>query len=169
MGDDDPIPLEESTLTWADIVPDQSAMDAPIATDGGHKRAHARHECASVSICLTIEHQSGKVEHVECPVVNASAGGFAVLYDAVLKKGSRGKVSYRSATGRPVNVACTVRHCASVGEGRYRLGLQLDRPLKFEEARPARTGMGREVSPGLRPRKLKPILTGSTPASEHHD
>ncbi len=161
MGDDDPIPLEESTLTWADIVPDQSAMDAPIATDGGHKRAHARHECMSVSICLTLEHQSGKVEHVECPVVNASAGGFAVLYDAVLKKGMRGKVSYRSATGRPVNVACTVRHCAPAEEGRFRLGLKLDRPLKFEEARPARTGMGREVSPGLRPRKLKAVLPQS--------
>ncbi|MEK6644490.1 MAG: PilZ domain-containing protein [Planctomycetota bacterium] len=155
MLDDEPIPLEECTLTWADIVPDQRVLDAPIAESGAYKRSHARHDCTSSSICLTIEHSSGKVEHVECPVMNMSTGGFAILFDGALRKGTRGTVSYRSAMGKPVQVACTVLHCAPVEEGRFKLGLKLDRPLRIEEARPARTGHGREVSPGLRPRKLK--------------
>jgi hypothetical protein len=59
-----------------------------------------------------------------------------------------------------VHVGCVVRHCVEQVDGLFQIGLKLDRKLQLAEMRPMHSGPGREVAPGIRPRKLKRPFTG---------
>jgi hypothetical protein len=99
---------------------------------------------------------TGLPDNAECPLINISANGMAIEYDRPLKRGVSAYVSYYSISRIPINVGCVVQHCELHGSGRYIIGLRTNRPLKFEERKPMRIGVGRVVSPHIRARKLQP-------------
>ncbi|QDV91777.1 hypothetical protein RAS2_28830 [Phycisphaerae bacterium RAS2] len=153
-GSDDlnaPIPLEDAPEHSAIIVPESKA-----ATSVRCRRREVRRTQGSAMICFTLERASGRVDNAECPVLNISRTGVAIVFDQEVNVGTSASIAYRSISGRPVHRGVTVRQCRPREDGLVELGLQFDRPLQFDEARPARHGPGREVAPGIRSRKLKP-------------
>lgn len=149
-----PIPLEDAPEHSAIIVPESKA-----ATSVRCRRRDVRRAQGSAVICFTLESASGRVENAECPVLNISRTGVAIVFDQDVSLGASASIAYRSISGRPVHRGVTVRQCRPREDGHYDLGLQFDRPLQFDEARPARHGPGREVAPGIRARKLKPPIS----------
>lgn len=149
-----PIPLEETAGQSAIIVPESKA-DTSVRC----RRRDVRRTQGSAALCLTLERASGRVDNAECPVLNISRTGVAIVFDQEVGVGASASVAYRSISGRPVHRGVTVRQCRPREDGHYDLGLQFDRPLQFDEARPARHGPGREVAPGIRARKLKPPIS----------
>ena len=164
----DSIPLYDGDLSGAEIIHENG--DAPASPDvdgrpaqsddvGNNRRVrcrrrNARRPCERVHVCFSPSAPSGRVEHVECPVRDISKTGFAVEFDRPLATGVSGYISYYTISHQPVRVSCSVRHCHPLGEGRYFLGLTLNRDLSLEEQRPSKTGPGRSVSPCFRPRPL---------------
>ena len=102
-------------------------------------------------------------EYVECPLIDISERGLAIEFDQVVRVGVRGMIAYRTVSRRPVHISCGVRNCRPVGEGRYVVGIRLDRRLDFEERRPAKVVPGRPVAPGIQARKLRAPLASNTP------
>ncbi|MCG8409162.1 MAG: PilZ domain-containing protein [Phycisphaerales bacterium] len=165
---DDFIPLYEGELSGARIVHDNDSSDGvadrgpgPSATNATQslrrKRQSARKPCEQTCVCLTPNDPSGRIEHVACPVIDISKNGFSLEFDRHLAVGITGSISYRTVSHRPVHVSCCIRHCQLLENGRYRLGIKLDRELNHEELKPAKTGFGRDVAPGVRTRKLRPV------------
>jgi hypothetical protein len=152
---DDTIPLCDGDLPPMPIIHAREAATAVRCRRGGTRRP-----CDGVHICFSPEFASGRVEHVDCPVRNVSAGGFAIEFDGPLEMGLAGHVTYRTLSGLPVHIGCTVRHCKPLGAGRFLVGLKLDRRLQPDELRPARARQGRELAPGLRPRRLRATPPG---------
>ena len=162
MHDDDPIPLEESS--GSPIIPlgvpaGESADFQDTGTSVRIHRKQSRRSCTNTRVCFSPEFDSGKVDPTECPVINISAGGFALEFDRRLVVGQRGTITYRAENGRPVNVGCVTRQCIEQMDGLFRLGLKLDRKLQPEEMRPLRVAVGRDLAPGIRARKLKRAIT----------
>lgn len=157
---DAPIPLYDGEPSGAKIIHVDTGEQGRVDTETMRgKRGFARHTPKGINICLTVEHKSGKVEHVECPVVNMSATGIAVEFDQRLETGVTGCVAYRTISHQPVRVSCRVQRCQGLDSGRFLLALTLYRALSVEERRPAKPRPGRELAPGLRPRKLRePLL-----------
>lgn len=153
MLDNDPIPLEDGPASGLPIIPD-SGTSGGESSKVRQRRASLRKHCDRVHVCFSPEYPSGVIDNVECRVINISRGGFAIEFDRHLAKGTRGTISYRAISGRPVSVGCRVLDCVALSAGRYRLNLGLDRKLQVEEAKPASLAIGREIAPGVRPRKL---------------
>ncbi len=154
---DEPIPLYDGEPSGARIVhEDEQRGGAPVQTVHC-KRRDARHDCERIHVCFSPNDPTGPAEHVECLLQNISPGGIAIDFDRALDVGAAGTVCYMTISHCPVHVTCRVRYCGSLGGGRYRLGLKLDRRLGVEERRPARCAPGRDVFPKLRPRKLRPV------------
>lgn len=122
----------------------------------GHRSAR-RIECENVFVCFAPRFITGRVDLAECPASNISETGIAIEYDAVLSEGLEGMVTYRTLDHSCVRVRCRVRICQPVGEGRYLVGLEFARNLRRNELSPARRRPGRDIAPGLRPRKLRPL------------
>jgi len=162
MMADDPIPLYDGVLSGARIIhEDDRRADAAGNVQTVHsKRRDTRQGCERIHVCFSPEDPTGPAEHVECPMRNISAGGMSIDFDRVLDIGASATVCYMTVSQYPVHVTCSVRYCGSIGGGRYRLGLKLDRRLGVEERRPAKCIPGRDVFPKLRPRKLRPVEPG---------
>ena len=89
---------------------------------------------------------------------------FAIEYDRKLNVGLRGQVAYLTVGHQPVRVSCSVRRCAPMDNGRFLVGLKLDRLLNFEEKRIAKASSCKLAALGLRSRKLRPAASSmSTP------
>lgn len=101
----------------------------------------------NVHVCLSTHDASGRLDHVDCPLINVSRDGVAVVYDRRLTIGARCFISYRTVSHQPVHVGGVVKNCAKVEAARYRIGLLLDRQLHQEEQKPAKRRVGRSVSP----------------------
>ncbi len=172
---DETIPLYDGEPFGAKIIhlSKRSIKDAGD-TSGGEatttlvlrsKRGSSRKGCEDVHICFCPNDISIRPEYVECPLIDMSDRGFAIEFDLLIRAGVRGMIAYRTVSRRPVHISCGVRNCRSVGEGRYIVGIRLDRRLDFEERRPAKYVPGRAVAPGIQARKLHPL----TPDHASHD
>jgi len=148
------IPLFDGEPTGASII-QTGHGSIRGATAVRCRRGSPRRACEHVHVCFTPHYSSGRIQHVECPAINISIRGFAIEFDEQVQKGTAGYLDYRTVSGRPVHVRCVVRRCAPLENGHYLLGLELDRKLQFDECKPARRGLGREIAPGMRPRKLR--------------
>jgi hypothetical protein len=164
MGDE-PIPLWDGEPSGAAIVPETKKAATEPQTVRAH-RQWPRSTCEDVRVCFSPELPSGGQEHVECPVIDKSAQGLAIEYDRRLGVGVRGQVAYLTVGHQPVRVTCSVRRCTPMENGRFLIGLRLDRLLSFEEKRLAKATHGQLAALGLRPRKLRDTLeaTAGTPA-----
>lgn len=151
---DEPIPLYDGELSGAKIIPD-GAKGVGQPTETRVKRQSPRHSFERVHVCFSPMYQSGRLEHVECPVIDLSESGLAIEYDRKLEKGVTGHISYRTISHQPVRVSCTVRRCAAMDNGHFEVGVQLNRRLRSEEMRPAKVRPGRELAAGVRARKLR--------------
>ena len=160
---DEPIPLYDGELSGAKIIPD-GAERAEQQVETRVKRQRPRRSFDRVHVCFSPMYQSGRVEHVECPVIDMSESGLAIEYDRKLGKGVTGHVSYRTISNQPVRVSCTVRRCAVMDNGHFEVGVQLNRRLRSEEMRPAKVRPGRELAAGVRARKLRVAVGTSPPA-----
>ncbi|MFQ5429809.1 MAG: PilZ domain-containing protein [Phycisphaerae bacterium] len=161
---DAPIPLFDGEPCGARIIHERAGgaagssapeSETAAATVRGRRKA-VRRRCRGILVCFSPTDSSGRTEHVICPLIDLSRGGFCVEFDRPLAIGVRGAIAYRTVSHRPVNVSATVRHCAPLGGNRYRIGLKLARFLDGEELKPAHIRPGNDVAPGLRPRKLRP-------------
>lgn len=158
---------EQSMLSGEGEGP-QTITDSQEAVNHVGATVHTRRRlpripCAGVHLCFSPELPAGETEHVECPVIDKSASGFRVGYDRFLEVGTRGHVAYLTVGQQLVRVSCTVRHCTPQPDGRYLVGLKLDRLLSFEEKRLARTLISRKVLPDVQLRKIsEPRLANPT-------
>jgi len=165
---DDPIPLYDGEPSGATIIPEGGDVSAgtndpkPGPDAQGQscrvrgKRRNSRKTCQGVMVCFSPHTPAGRIEHVECPLRNISKGGVEVEFDREVAAGTTACVSYRTISRRCVRACGTVRHCAPIGNGRYKIGMELSRYLDAEELRPAKARPGRDVSPDVRTRKLHP-------------
>ncbi|HVP12580.1 MAG TPA: PilZ domain-containing protein [Phycisphaerae bacterium] len=153
---DEPIPLWDGELSGAKIIFQERQLQGPSSSQTVRgKRSSPRRAGEGIHVCYSPQVQLGRVEHVECPVIDMSVGGLAIEFDQRLSVGVMGYVAYWTMSRQPVRVSCTVTRCEALGNGRFRLGLKLDRKLNFEERRPARMRPGRDLMPGVHPRKLR--------------
>ncbi len=150
MAVDNGIPLCDGDITGEVLVPGSPGLK----TLKGRRRS-LRRACENVCVCFSPEHKSGRIDHVECPVLDISANGISILFDGPLEPGLSGRISYRAYGGRAVRIACSVRTCTEVEPGVFALGLNFVRGLSCQELRLAKRRSGREVAPGVRLRKLK--------------
>jgi hypothetical protein len=150
---DEPIPLYDGELSGSVIIPDgpSGALGTPTVRS---RRVHKRRPGDGVCVCFSPTLFSGRVEHVECPVFNISAKGFAIEYDRKLEVGVTGYITYRTVSHQPVHVSCRVQRCSPLENGHFLVGLKLNRKLEIEETKPAKPRPGRDLAPGLRARKL---------------
>ena len=171
MASDEPIPLYDGESTGAEIIPEGGAppdasgspADGSTTKPPRPKRRSPRWRSRGVLVCFSPRLASGRVEHVLCPLCNISKGGVEIEYDREVAAGAPASVSYRTISRRRVRVTGTVRHCSPMGDGRFRIGVDLCRHLDYEELKPATALPGRDVAPGVRARKLQPL---PTPTSE---
>ena len=173
FSEDDPIPLCEPSSTPVQIIhrtaktPDADT-DRPVRG----KRQRPRRQIEKVEVCLSTHDASGRTDHIDCPLVDVSQDGVAVVCDRRVSVGTRCYVSYRTVSQQPVHVGGVVMNCARIESARYRIGLMLDRRLRNEEQKPAKCLPGRPVSPSHQGRKLRGSVAASDTAvsasSESH-
>lgn len=169
---DETIPLYDGELSGATIIPEGGAASAGSGTPSGTaqpprpKRRNPRRPCHGVLVCFSPRLASGCVEHVLCPVLNISKGGIEIEYDREVATGAPASVAYRTISQRSVRVTGAVRHCSAVGNGRFRIGVELSRFLDCEELKPAKALPGRDVASGVRARKLRPMATPDSEAGD---
>lgn len=162
ISDDDSIPLSEGSSSPVQII--HTTHRAP---DGGEirpvrgKRNTPRRQLDNVEVCLSAHDASGRTDHVDCPLVDVSQDGVAVVCDRRVSVGIRCYVSYRTVSHQPVHVGGVVKNCAKIGASRYRIGILLDRHLRREEQKPAKCLPGRSVSPTHHGRKLRGAVSAS--------
>lgn len=161
---DEPIPLWDGEPSGAEIRHDtvRHHSSAPLPNMGAGqasslstRRRDSRHECERIFVCFSASDTSGRAEFVECPVFDFSKSGLALEFDRRLAIGTACTVAYRTVSRQPVHVSGSVRHCRDLEGGRYRVGIRLDRNLKFEELRPAKRRDGQDIAPGIRARSLR--------------
>lgn len=159
---DEPIPLWEGELSGSIPIPERRPDTATQTVRSARKAP--RSQCDGAHVCFSPDLPSGVQEHVECPVIDKSAQGFAIEYDRRLEPGVRGYVTFVTVGHQPVRVSCSVRRCVPLDNGHYLLGLMLDRPLNFEEKRLAKSTAGKLIALGIRPRKLREPKSAVTEA-----
>lgn len=150
MTESDTIPLSEGELSGQVLTPERPGLKAIRG-----RRSSSRHNCDNVHVCYSPTYKSGRVEHVECRVIDVSAAGISIEFDGPLEAGLLGRVSFRTEACRSVRVACKVCTCSELEDGLFAVGLQFSRRLQRPELRLAKRRAGREVAPGLRPRRLR--------------
>jgi hypothetical protein len=151
---DETIPLWDGEPSDAEIIHPHGSNGA--ATKAVRTRRRSPRRCyEGVHVCFSPDLPSGLLEHIECPVIDLSARGLAIEFDRRLEIGVTGYISYQTVSHQPVRVSCRVRRCSPLEDGHYRLGIRFDRNLRPEERMPAKVRPGREVSPGIRARKLR--------------
>ena len=151
---DEPIPLCDGEPSGATIRHETAGagLGSPALRC---RRSSTRKEFDRVSVCFSVQVELGRADHVECPVIDTSANGFAIEFDAKVEPGTRGYISYWTLGHRPARIGGRVRRCEPLPNGRFLLGIELDRKLAREERRPAKKRQGHEIAMGLRPRKLR--------------
>jgi hypothetical protein len=152
----DPIPLCDGEPSGSAVIPEKQS-------DHGEekvrcRRRNPRKAFLRVRVCFSPEMESGRTEHVECPMLDLSPIGMAVEFDHHLTPGTRARISYSTISHQPVLISCTVRRCSRRDDGRYIVGLKLDRRLSVEECRPALSRQGRQVGVGVHVRKIKDLV-----------
>jgi hypothetical protein len=155
---DEPIPLYDGEPSGAKIVHSTYERLSPADTQTAQsRRGSARRPQEGVFVCLTVEYKNGKVEHVECPVINMSASGVAVEFDQKVELGVTGAIQYSTISHQPVRTCCSITRCQPLDNGRFLLALKLNKPLSVEERRPAKLRPGRQLVSGLHSRKLREL------------
>jgi hypothetical protein len=167
--DGDSIPLYDGPPTHAQIIaanPAQSngETNSPVR----HRRQASRKPAENVEVCLSAHDASGRTDHCECPLLDISAGGAAVLFDRVIVPGSRCYVSYRSISRQPIHVGGTARSCERLGPKCFRIGIKFDRALSIDEQRAAKRRIGKAVSPIHKARRFR-ALGDDPPATAYRD
>jgi hypothetical protein len=114
-----------------------------------------RKVCARGLLCFTRTTPNGRTDSAACPIQNVSVTGIAFEYDEPLKVGSLGSICYRTASGQPVMIGCTIRQCRDMGGGKFVIGAHFDRKLGSEEDKPDRSNSGRDFGYVTRPRRLR--------------
>jgi hypothetical protein len=154
MIDADPIPLADGDLSDCAIVPLGDRKLGTQAVLRSRRRNHRR-SCGRSMLSFTHELPGGRADHIACPIVDISTTGVAFEFDEAVEQGAGCGVAYRTIDGRPVHVNGLVRQCRYAGPGRYIVGVRFDRKLQPNEDKPAHSSLGREIAPGVRPRKLR--------------
>lgn len=162
ITNDDSIPLcEQSTARIPILHQSRSAAESGSARPIRGKRHDARHHVENVLVCFSSHDASGRLDHADCPLVDVSREGVALVCDRRVTVGSRCFVSYRTISQQPVHIGGVVKNCARIDAARYRIGLLLDRHLQQDELKPAKARAGRSVSPVHHGRKLRGLDTDS--------
>ncbi len=151
---DEPIPLYDGEPSGAKIR-HETVGSSPSSPPLRCRRSNVRKECDQVSVCFSVQLALGRVDHVECPVFDVSVKGVAIEFDKKVEPGIRGYISFWTLGHRSVRVGGCVRRCKALQDGRFLLGIELDRKLAREERSPAKKRPGREIAMGMRPRKLR--------------
>lgn len=159
----EPISLYDGEPSASIIVHDRATIPAEQTIRG--RRTDPRKSLEGAWVLFAPEVRIGQPDQVECPLVNISAGGFAVYYDRVLKAGVRGYVSYRSICDLPIRVGFTVQRCKPKENGLFLVGAKFDHRLRYEDRRPATVRRGREVVPGIRARRIKMSALREAPST----
>lgn len=168
--DDDPIPLWDGPVSATPIIHESRNASNGEARNGVRaKRQHTRHSMENVLVCFSMHDASGRLDHVDCPLVDMSCDGVAIVYDRRTAVGVRCFVSYRTVSQQPVHVGGVVKNCAKVTASRFRIGVLLDRQLHKEEQKPAKHLPGRSVSPTHQGRRLRGSEWREEPQDEQAD
>jgi hypothetical protein len=154
MIDLETIPLVDGDSSGWSITPDSVVAPGPHAGVRCRRR-NLRKQCGRSLLCFSRELTGGRVDQVACPIINISTTGVAFEFDEPLNPGTGGAVAYRAVNGRAVHVNCVVRQCRPNDNGRYMIGARFDRKLHELEDKPTHSSVGKEIAPGVRPRKLR--------------
>ena len=152
LPETDSIPLVDDEPSGRVIFPDRHT-DVAGPTLRGH-RSTARHDRRGFHVCFMPQDATERVERVECPVLDVSSTGMALVFDHALRVGQTARVIYRTVAYHLVRVTCRVRRCQAQSDGLFHIGLQFTRTLRAEELRPLKHRPGRDLVPGLRARRL---------------
>lgn len=152
MDADLPIPLETPDPSHGAIIPDQG----PSQTTGTvrSRRKDSRKAFDGIWVLFEPDSRTGGTIQVECPLIDISVSGFALIYDKPMKSGIKGYLSYRSMCDKPVRVSFTIKRCIPRPDSRYFIGGQFDKRLNVEDRKPARSRAGRSVVLGVRARRI---------------
>jgi hypothetical protein len=154
----DSIPLYDGEITAEIVVPQNHSISSEQHVRSRRRSPRKTHD--RVLVCFSAETEFGRSEHVECPLLDMSPLGMAVEFDHAIKACTTAHISYSTISHQPVRVSGTVRRCTQRDDGRYIVGIQLDRRLSTEECRPAVNRRASQAAPGVRIRKL-PELTSA--------
>lgn len=152
----DPIALCEGDIT-SKVVLHESNIDR---TRLRGRRDSARRVSKGVTVCFTPQDESGRVEHVECPLVDLSSSGLGLVYDKAIDAGRTCLIAFQTASHRLVRVHARVKRCISTGENRYEVGLRFTHRLTAEQQLIVKRRPGRDITVGSRMRPL--IAAGPT-------
>ncbi|MCA9256449.1 MAG: PilZ domain-containing protein, partial [Phycisphaerales bacterium] len=161
---EDSIPLCEESDTSVPIIHYSQTVSTSSGEGLRGKRHDTRRHMDNVLVCLSTHDASGRLDHVDCPLIDISNEGLAVYYDRRVTIGSRCFVSYRTISHQPVHVGGVVKNCARIDASKYRIGLLLDRRLQQDELKPSRARPGKSVSPVHHSRKMRSSDGAADPA-----
>lgn len=150
----DSIPLEEGEILSHVILPDQNSAIQRDYHLRGHRDA-TRRRTEGATVCLTLQDQAGRVEHIECPVMDLSATGVGLVFDQEIEQGRSCQIAYQTASHRLVRLHATVKRCVQTGPGRFEIGLRFTHRLEADQLRIVRRRPGRDITIGARMRKLR--------------
>lgn len=118
------------------------------------RRDSARRVTKGVTVCFTPQDESGRVEHVECPLVDLSSSGIGLVYDKPIDVDRACQVAFQTASHRLVRVHARVKRCICIGESRYEVGLRFTHRITAEQQLIVKRRPGRDITIGSRMRPL---------------
>jgi len=123
------------------------------------RRDSARRAAKGVTVCFTPQDESGRVEHVECPLVDLSASGLGLVFDKAIDVDRACQIAYQTASHRLVRLNARVKRCVQVGDQRFEIGLRFTQRITAEQQLIVKRRPGRDITIGSRMRQL---ATGET-------
>ena len=118
------------------------------------RRDSARRVTKGVTVCFTPSDESGRVEHVECPLLDLSSSGLGLTYDKPIDVDRACEVAFQTVSHRLVRVHARVKRCIRIGENRFEVGLQFTHRITAEQQLIAKRRPGRDITIGSRMRPL---------------
>lgn len=146
----DPIALVDGEISGK-VLLHESSLDRSRPRG---RRDSARRVSKGVTVCFTPSDESGRVEHVECPLVDLSSSGLGLTFDKPIDLDRACEIAFQTASHRLVRVHARVKRCMQVGENRYEVGLQFTHRLTAEQQKIVRRRPGRDITIGSRMRPL---------------
>lgn len=146
----EPIALCEGEIT-SKVVLHESSLDRSRPRG---RRDSARRVSKDVTVCFTPQDESGRVEHVECPLVDLSSSGVGLVYDKPIDVDRACDLAFQTASHRLVRVHARVKRCISISENRYEVGLRFTQRLTAEQQLIVKRRPGRDITIGSRMRPL---------------
>jgi len=134
------------------VILSESGLDAP-RTRG--RRDSARRIAKDVTVCFTPQDESGRIDHVECPLLDLSASGACLVFDKPIDVDRACQIAYQTASHRLVRLHARVKRCVAVGDNRYELGLRFTHRITAEQQLIVRRRPGRDINIGSRMRQLQ--------------